>query len=277
MINTNAVPSPAIPGTGNGTLYVFIHGLICLVQRPGDFLGLIPDLGDDHTYRVGDWLVELPMTRDAKMTLTGVTGGTAGLGSAITVVPKAAINSSVRLFASIELPRPVEEVKSFRRTEIPAAMLYGPGTATLASGNASIVIAALHVFKYTFNDLSEVLLEGGGWGPPTVFRDSRVATLHLFAEPEQLRPPRHQTDEFRTAAQLLSVDVSISSPVRMQKLEPNGYPDDLSKNEALSLIERRDLLFSVAAAYKDDSPFELSAHSEGGPGGVLCAPLCGDL
>jgi hypothetical protein len=122
-----------------------------------------------------------------------------------------------------------------------------------------------------------VWLEDGVWGPPTVFRETRAATLHFYAEPEQFRPVDHFTGEFRKATQLFKgMDVSIRFPVTMAKLEAAEYPSkDLAANETLSLMERQFVLRSLATMYKEDAFAGLPAPSEGGSGGVLCAPCPG--
>jgi hypothetical protein len=268
---------PPIPGTGHGKLYVFIHGMICLVEGNTKFLGLVVDLGNDHSYRLGDWLVEVPMTRNARMKLTGVKAGTGGFDYSKVTVIERPFDTATKPFAVIELPKPVAPVRSLRRTVASTDLVSGPGAAFLKqTGDGTFTVAALHILEYDFDELSDVALDDGSWGPPTLFRETRVATLHFFAEPEQLRPVKHNLDEFHKAASLFTgVDISITSPVTMAKLEMSEYPADVSSNEALSLIERRFLLMALAAGYKEGVPGDLPPSSEGGSGGVLCAPFVG--
>src|SRR4051794_9777578 len=125
---TNYPDGPPLPGTGPGKLYVFIHGLICLVEAADRFLALVVDLGDEHSYRVGDWLVEVPIKRGAQMKLKGVdeTGRGELVDKEITIVHKP-IDASATHFAAIELPRPKTNVLSLRRTKIPANLVSGAG------------------------------------------------------------------------------------------------------------------------------------------------------
>ena len=271
-------PSGPMPGSGPGKLYVFLHGMICLVETKTGFLGLVVDMKDDHSYRMGDWLQETPFNRGARMKLTGVKPGAGSLNDKNITVIRKPLAPAAKPFATIEFPRP-KVVHSLRRTNFPATMLSGSGLTglkRLGTNKKNFTIAALHVLEYDFEDLTQVALGESPWGPPTVFRPERVATVHFFAEPEAIKPPKHQIQEFHKAAQLfVNFDVTISSGLVMSRLERAEYPPELSSNEALSLIERRFLLSAVAASYKDGTPGELPAPSEGGSGGCLCAPFAG--
>lgn len=268
-----------IPGTGPGKLYVFIHGLICLVQKRDGLLGLVVDMGEDHSYRLGDWLVEVPMKKGAELKLSGVKAGDGGFDKSVVTVLHKPLDTEAKRYATIELPRPASKICSLRRTRIPAALLAGQEATSLANkGQQFFTLAAVHVLEYDFEELSDVYLEGGEWGPPTVFRETRAATLHFFAEPEQIKTQEHNIKEFREAAGMFrGLDLSIRSAVTMSKLEADEYPKDLSSNEALSLIERRFLLTALAAGYKEGMPGDLPAPSRGGSGGVLCAPMAVEM
>jgi len=264
-------------------LYVFTHGLICLVEDKTRLLGLVVDMGGDHSYRVGDWLVETPIEQHSEMRLTGVERGEAGLDASKVTVVQRPIDPSRRPFAEIDFPKP-SALRSLRRTKIPADLVSGSGLPHLqaaAKDSETFTIAAVHILEYDFKELSDVFLEGADWGPPTVFREGRVATLHFFAEPEVFKRSTHtisdhNISEFHEAARLFSdFEIEIKNAVLLSRLETTEYPADLSSNEALSLLERRLLLNAFAAGYKAGTPGDLPAPSEGGSGGLLCAPLAG--
>lgn len=276
---TSTDPGEIVPGTGPGILYVFLHGLICLIESRDRFLGVVVDMGDEHSYRVGDWLLETPITRGSTMQLTGVTPANAALDpQRITIVRRPlAAGIASQTYATVSLPKP-KALHSLRRTNFPAGLVSGKAAADLnQTSPGTLTIAALHILEYDFAELADVALDGSPWGPPTTFRASRAATLHLFAEPEVVKSGSHQVKEFGKAAQLFTdFDVSISGTLAMTRLETAEYPADLSTSEALALLERRFILSSVAASYKDDTPGDLPAPSEGGSGGALCAPLPGE-
>jgi hypothetical protein len=287
MTSTTTTSDPAptvIPGTGSGKLYVFIHGLICLVEMEDYILGVVVDMGDEHSYRVGDWLVEVPMQkRGPQMELRlgntsepNVQGGVLDDKRVTTVSGTLNMGSLNEAFATIRFPKP-NRILPLRRTTFPDDLISGPGKANLNHTDpGKFTLAALRILEYDFEDLTQVTLENGGWGPPTVFRNGRAATLHFFAEPELIKPLAHPIDEFNKASAVFQgVCLTITNALLMKPVETNEYPKDLSINEALSLLERRVLLRSLAAAYKGDTPGELAAESTGGAGSALCGGFDG--
>jgi hypothetical protein len=292
MTSTNTTDNsgtPLIPGTGPGKLYVFIHGLISLVEMDDCILGIVVDMGDDHSYRVGDWLEEAPMKCGSPMELKlGPTSKPAPSGNLldatkVTIVRGGTLDQAFlknKAFATIRFPKP-NRILQLRRTSFPDKLISGDGKSNLNhtdTAQTEFTLAGLRILEYDFDDLTQVTLENGGWGPPTVFRASRVATLHFFAEPEQVKPLEHPIDEFSKASTIFEgVNLTISNALVMRRLETDEYPTDLSTNEALSLIERRTVVLSpVAAAYKGDTPGELAAQSTGGGGSALCRGLDGN-
>jgi hypothetical protein len=264
-------PQGNLPGTGPGKLYVFLHGLICLVESQDKFLGLVVDMGSAHSYKLGDWLTEVPLPRGSVVTLKNVTAGKAGFDGSKVSILQTSLFPLPHLYATLQLPKPAA-IHSLRRTTVPTNVITGSGLGNLSQPKAGFfTLAALQILEYDFPEIGTVTIDPPLWGPPTVFRNSRSSTLHFFAEPEIVKSPTHPIDEFRISSGLFQdFNATINSVLAMSVLETAEYPKDLSTNEALGLFERKSILESVAAFYKGDGSTGLAAPSTGGPGNVLC-------
>jgi hypothetical protein len=281
----STTPVPA--GTESGKLFVFLHGLIPLIEYQDQFLGLVVDMDDDHGYLAGDWLTEMPMPRGSIVELTGVTPGTASLNrTKISVIRQQKLFPSPLLYATLVLPRPAA-LHSLRRTEFPvdSGVLKGASLPFVSCPKPGVFsIATVQIFEYDFADASQVQLSGYPAWTPTVFRKSAgsrpSATLHFFAEPENVPDPMHHISELNANFQLFKgFDLSASGTLARVSLEMDEYPkDDLSTNETLGLMERIPLLNSVAAFYKLGQQGALPGEGDTGENPILCAgiPGCGD-
>jgi hypothetical protein len=265
-----ATSPTAVPNTGGGSLYVFLHGMICLVQTPTQFLGLVVDMGEDHSYRMGDWLTETPFERGEVFSLQGVTPGTAALDDSKITVVERPLFPSPHVFATLTLPTP-KAVHSLRRTPIAFSNLSGGSLSTLNQpAPNSCVIAALQVLEYDYPDIKAVSMAPSLWAPTSV---GGVATLHFFAEPEVPTPDGHEADEFQKTASLFAdLDLSTNGAFRIAPLETTEYPGTLPVGEAMGLVERQKLLRGFALSMKRNTPGVLPAPDVTG-GDVLCAPF----
>jgi hypothetical protein len=262
---------PAFPGAGPGRLYVFLHGLICLVETKDKFLGLVVDMGSEHSYRAGDWLTELPVERGAVITLKNVSTGAGTVDvSQVSVIQAETLFPFPQLYATLVFPRP-SRVLTLRRTDIPPDVLTGGGLSRLSRPREdTMTLSSLNILQYDFEDAGAVHLDGHPWGPPTVYREPRVATLHFYAEPEVGKSMMHPIEEFNASSRLFQgFDVTLHEVLKVHPLETAEYPAELSTNEALGLAERTPLLGSLAAFYKGNS-HTLPAPAMGGGTLVVC-------
>jgi hypothetical protein len=275
--------SSTTAGTGPGKLYVFFHGLIPLIQRPSDILALVVDMGDDHSYRAGDWLREVPLSRGFMGTLNNVTPGPGTLDpTKISILQHQQIFPSPHVYATLTFPRP-KAIHSLRRTQFPATagVFKGAGAGQVSRlPNGSYAVASLEILEYDFTDAASVELTGLAW-TPTLFKKSDsstpCATLHFFAEPECTPSESHSVSEFALSFTLFNaLDLSVTGQLTRVPLEVDEYPvENLPISEALGLRERLPLLDGVAAYYKSGESGPLPGEATSGPGTELCAPLPG--
>jgi hypothetical protein len=281
---------PQCPPTDakRGTLYVLMHGLICLVDvgKLG-FLAYVIDVGEDHKYLLGEWLVEkeLPKVEEAyqnRLQLVGVTPGCATFDEnfhAILRMTQAPTGEEVPIRAIITLPRPKE-------------IDYGvQGTleATALQGNMSKFVAppthvsGLTIFVYDFVDFSQVgiVRESGSTFvecPEPAGKDDepKVSVLHIYNEPTEVQPSQHNLDEFNQSLTLLG-----ATDIRMVNASVATEPDDgdeqgLLFGESATLDQRAEqvsiLIRSLRRGIIPDS-----GDVGGGAGGPVCGGAQGTV
>ncbi len=275
-------------GDESGKLYVFLHGLISLIdvkdETQDGFFGLVIDMGDAHSYRGGDWLTELPLPANSILELQGVTPGKGTIDrSKVTVVPTPSLFPLPQLYATLRFPRP-ESVRSLLRVTIPSAEISGKGlTAVKKKPGAGFTVASLQILEYKYKKAGDVALRAPGegkrfWGP-AIPTKKKVATLHFFAEPERDVAPRHGKDEFLASCRLFpGFDVSLKKAQVLNRTtpEPGEFPSDVNVNEHLGLLDRREMLEEVAAFLKGDGTFDPGTAFSGSRG-VLCSAVPGGI
>lgn len=212
-------------------LYVVLHGLITLVDIGDDgFLAYLMDMGKDHKYLAGDWLLERKVRRGTQASLINVDCGDATLSefhNAIVKVPSAPRSNHKHVRALIELPRPAC-IHYFVRGDV------NPDTLTDTDGlkKQPQYLSSIRIFEYTFADQAEVRLvfpvyQGGGdlWKCPTLADtgDLAVAVLHIYDQPGAYMndPQGHNVAEFNRAAAFLG------AKVRMRNAAESTDPDVL--------------------------------------------------
>lgn len=249
-----------------GKLFVFLHGLIVLVERPNELVAAVVDMGDKHVYRFGHWLREQPLPRGTEARLEGVAYGNSGLSTDESFYDNVRLRPlSPLIYAAIRLPKPGVPVHAFRKSTIPSQ--HHSTTAPLR-GQPNVV-AGLRVIEYSFDDLAGVRLQPLPWEPQLFSDEKRTATLHLIAEPETQVDQTHHIDEFVMGAQLFEdVAVTLTAVPMMSRLE-DSYPEELPRPEALSLRERGALMREVAAFYRLNADLP-PGSSWAGAGGELC-------
>lgn len=204
-------------------LYVVFHGLVCLVDVGLDgFIAHFIEIGDEHDYLYGNWLVEKEIPPRAegqdpfRAHLVGIDPGFANLDytlNAVVPIAKPPVDTHASVRAVINLPRPRAIYQA----------LSGPVTEGMFSDVTKLInqtpprrVAAIRVFEYTFPfdhdsagneinkvaligrdgtplwtcpDLAEIKLSGDGHrlppcsSPIEVAGLLKVAVLHFFDEP----------------------------------------------------------------------------------------------
>lgn len=265
-----ATNTQVTPNAGPGTLFVFLHGMIVLVETATEYLGLVVDMGKDHSYRMGDWLTEIPFNRGNVYALQGVEPGSASLDATKITVINLPLFPSPHVFATMRFPKP-KAIYSLRRTPIPVSNIQGAAVAHLNTPQPnSLVIAALQLLQYDFEDLKTLAIPPSDWVPTRV---DGIATLHFYAEPESPKPPQHQKDEFQISAGMFSgMALSTESTFLTAPLETAEYPAGLSPAEAMGLVERQTILRGFAISIKEGKAGDLPDVEISG-GDVLCAGM----
>jgi hypothetical protein len=266
------------------TVYVFLHGLICLIDiGKAGFLAHMLDVGDVHKYICGNWLLERDIRvhriskAPVRMQLVGVEPGNARLDEGLNFIVKLSAVPNpypVPLRAIITLPRP-RHIYYFNQ---------GAVSHTSCQGNVSrftrfpTVVSGLRVFEYRFSDYTKVALtnEYGRsiWDcpPPAPIPEIGrvVSTQHIYDEPQEEVPAGHNLQEFNNSLAFLGVQ-------DCQLLDSNTEPkiNDLILPGALpgetSTLDSRDpdvlqLLFQA----RRRELFEALDVGSGGGG-----PVCG--
>ena len=281
-IDIDPAPAP-FPRHFIKTLYVFLHGLICLVDvgKLG-FLGYMLDVGEDHKYLCGNWLLERevrqrPTRSPLRMQLVGVYPGEARLDEGLNFIVKLAAHpnaSDIPSRAIITLPRP-KHIYYFNQGAVHHTSCQGN---TGRFSKFPTVVSGLRVFEYRFRNYSDVaLVDDYGkciWEcpPPASIKDVHrlVATMHIYDEPQEEVPAGHNLHEFNTSLKFLGVeDVELldsnTDPRINDLILPGALPGETSTLDSRD----PDVLQLLFQARRN----ELFVARDAGSGGG--GPVCG--
>ncbi|HEX3586289.1 MAG TPA: hypothetical protein VH024_09855 [Candidatus Angelobacter sp.] len=234
------------------TLYVVLHGLICLVDAGPTasddqrFMAYVLDQGSQHKYMFGDFFVE--------QDLTAPVGSPINLHFSKEVVPGS--NKALTLDASVnpvvklaQLPQDLSHVRAVITLPLPKAIhdnflrgIIAPGSLS-GTGRLKAVptqISAVRVFEYDFGDPANLFLADDQtpanvlWKCPSadllaeIRHNVKIAVFHLYNEPPQTlaNPDTHNENEFND-----SMDFLGASQVRLSKaaaVDDTQVPDIVS-------------------------------------------------
>lgn len=219
-------------------LYVILHGLISLVEiSNGGFDAYMIDMGTDHRYLFGSWLLESDIP--ARNEDTGQDPLVFTLDSVDTAAPTAdnTLNPDLNLIISVNKPLPpnLPRVRAVAHLPRPRKIYYficgkiTPGTITGEVNKLVQVptgISGVRVFEYTFADgVKPQLFAGNPPQPPqkavwtcpddlAQVGNRQVATLHFYDEPGMILDPgvaqTHNRDEFTQSAEILGAKISLA-------------------------------------------------------------------
>lgn len=227
---------PAPPG---GTLYVFLHGLIGVLDQPSGIDLLIPNVGAVHTYRYGEFLGEVTLQPSiAPYYLRNVNPGTARFDPQFHLVTTSAfpVCQQPNLYARIKLPTPkcihsVLQVNLTGVIEDPGGHFANPKIATMVP-----------VLEYTYDDPRTLLFGCDPLAVAPISYGGRIySNLHIFAEEDLERVEDHTTAGFSAVAALFE----FPCPPRLISLEnvpaptwPDSLPPGTTPLEFMSLALR---------------------------------------
>jgi len=243
-------------------LYVVLHGLISLVDI-GDagFIAYMFDIGTDHRYLFGTWLIEndIPERNEAQgqgpliLTLDSVLGGVLDppnnvLDPDLNLVIQLAAPLPLNLSgarAVIRLPRP-RRIYHYTCGQVAKDSIQGDLSKLINSGVPPTIISATRVFEYTFADSQKPQLVAGD--PPTgdplwksdtlapVGNNRQVATLHFYDEPGKEIPDQNAAEQHARAEFLLSTTI-LGVPLRLTKASQGSTPEPLPPHKPQPQIE----------------------------------------
>jgi hypothetical protein len=231
----------------NAQLNVLFHGLFVFYDKPDEIEVLIPDMGDDHVYRAGEWLgeLELPRSKDPYV-LSGVSGdgGTFTPAMNLIVADAPPSNGDDGVYARIQVPRP-NKITSLRQVQLRADCVTGPDKDLIAPST----ISAEQVFTYDIDDGDPTNVKLGDHymtNSAQQFGNDFFMNLHILAEPDHLVRPQHPVDGFDMAISLiptLSGNVELACSPKIPPLtDPALLPHGCILEEFLDLSRREERL-----------------------------------
>jgi hypothetical protein len=210
------------------TLYVFLHGTVCLIECADHYKGVLIEM-DDHRVSAGNFLTERTIPKGESLELTGVpTDQNGTLDDAKNIVASIKRVDEIALhlfrFAEIKLPKP-KNLHSLRTGTFQSGIqLAGSFLGAQPTGHYSVI----QVFEYSVADLTKVQLAGPRFGKLTGtipdFPAGRVpkdlfCSFHIFDEPETAPEDEHFIEEFNRGCRILGVDLRMTSPLKVPDLE----------------------------------------------------------
>lgn len=284
-METDACATKGCMDESGNYLYVVLHGLICLVDAgPFGFIAHVLDVGDDHVYLGGDWLLERPLPgrsrlRPAHLQLVGVHPGGArlddGLNACVSLssVPDPA-QPGIRTV--INLPRP-KCIRHFVQARLPQTPFSG-NRGKFCKQPSVVSGISLFIYKFDCYRYVEMVYDDGApfWKcpepAPVQYGNNKfyIATTHVYAEPEQSMPDEHVLGEFNLSLAFLGAsDIKLQSSF-VTSLTNNLYLPGLLPGEVVPYDERNtfaeQLLFQARTG-------KFAAGASAGSGSA--APVCG--
>src|SRR5580658_9504832 len=183
-----------------GTLYVFLHGLIGIVDGPTGLDLRIPNVGAVHSYRYGEFLGEVTLQpSSAPYLISNIKGGADRFDPREHLVTTTNFPACAQadLYARICLPFPIKihsilQVDLTGAIEDPLGHLPNPKIATMVP-----------VLEYSYDDPRLVLF---GSDPldvaPLYHHGHAYSSLHIFAEEDEERLEDHDIAGFSAVASL---------------------------------------------------------------------------
>jgi hypothetical protein len=206
----------ASQGLFPGTLNVFLHGLIGVLNNENGIELLIPDVGPEHAYRFGEFLGEVTLPPStAPYDITGIEGG-----DPAPFPPDAHLCTSHRkpvcaeapLYARIKLPHPVS-VHSYLKVDL-TDVIEDPYPHMYRDENGKTWGTLTPVLEYSFCDPRDVSIGADPVNVAPILSDKHqrwYMNLHIFAEEDLERPESHTSNGFDAIAKL--VRFRIGSPL----------------------------------------------------------------
>lgn len=289
-------------GNKENVLYVILHGLISLVEiSGGGFDAYMIDMGADHRYLFGTWLLEKEIPQRNEDIGQDPLVFMLDSVNAATPTPDNTLNPDLNLIIGLNkeqhLPPNLPRVRAVAHLPRPRKIYYflcgsvAPGSIT-GDGVKKLVkvpstISGVRVFEYTFADgVRPQLLAGNpatstaAWTCPddlAMVGDRQVATLHFYDEPGvilgQLRGQAHNSDEFSQSSAILGAQLNLSKATAAARPLPPVNQTDIGtlgilEEEIDPLGLRNELLLDFQ--FKERTGQERPGSRVGTGGGPIC-------
>jgi hypothetical protein len=192
-----------------GTLYVFLHGLIGVLNNKWGIELLIPDVGPSHAYRFGEFLGEVTLPPSpAPYYVTGIEQGSFAPFPGDTHLCTNKLRpvcGGAALYARIKLPHP-KCVHSYLKVDL-TDVIEDPQPHLCGDGKGKIFGTMTPVLEYSFQDPRDVLFAGDILNVAPIWSDGRwFMNLHIFAEEDLERPEDHTIGGFDAIAKLFDFE-----------------------------------------------------------------------
>jgi hypothetical protein len=249
-----------------GKLNVILHGLFAFDQEEDGIVAYIPNLGSEHVYKAGKWLVETNLEEHAKLSLEGVTPNGSKENRILKdnnfVLGDVPVSASATdchcIYATIKLPYPPSPIASLRRQIIPADAVGGDDKKKVVV-TQELKSATVQVLTYDFTSDAELRLGDHPWEPvlqPVLQGVNSVnyVNLHVFSEPERNSSDEHLRHSFRACVGLfVGVDLTLKGLAKPPDLDAERglIPPGVDELELQDLAQRKRWLEALSHAIKD--------------------------
>ena len=291
-----ATNPPVAPPVTENVLYVFIHGLISLVDIGDEgFNAYFLEIGPQHRYLFGDFLLEQEVRKRETgqsplvLNLDGVDGQTVSPANrlnpnlnGIIQVQAAPSATADPVRALLHLPRP-RNIYYFHCGPLPAGALHG-NPSRIVGGKTPSTISGVSVFEYTFSSASGPSLTEEdpaktAWKVPDNLArigNRLVASLHFYDEPfnrmSEAEALRHNVEEMNLSLRFLGTNFRLAQTTgEARPLPPNSTQPDIKdlgilQGETGPLNRRRD--FVRGMVFKQRCGQDMPMPGTGG--GAIC-------
>jgi hypothetical protein len=177
----------------SGNLYVFLHGLAVIRERPDGIEVVLPRV-PGHVFKAGSFLNETRIASKAVLRLNGVDAGQATFQNLqhTILLPHCSLTSRRRA-ATFSMRKPAAILELLRAT--------GPNLAKAATGSGSWSdLCNMQVLVYNYADENEVYLDGHHWEPCAC---EGAISLHVVSTSDAPEGADHQLDTERTLRKLI--------------------------------------------------------------------------
>jgi hypothetical protein len=238
---------------------VIFHGLFLFIERKASVDVVIPNMGQDHIYQAGNFLVEETLAARPLRSpyfLSGVVGGNARLDDQQNIVFQKhtcdALAPPEDVYARIVLPIPME-ILSLRPTE--QAYQADVDPQGLMNNRTT---CGVQVLRYFAPDLAQVRLDGHtaklGAHPPT---GPKFVNLHIISEEDFVATADHPRQGFDRTLHLipgLRGTIHFSNSTRLKSEPDNHRAQGFHAIETFDTRERIQFLLQAGLDWREDTP-----------------------